>query len=143
METARIVSLLGGEKTLGAKVTASSDLIPVLRAGLKYKSFEAIISRTGLEKEATLKTLGLSPRAMARRKGERRLTATESERIYRLARIAALAEETLGSSEKARLWLLRPNRALNGATPLGLLDTDEGTRQVKAVLGRIEHGVFS
>lgn len=143
METTRIVKILGGEKTLGTKVKSASDLIPVLRAGLKYQSLEALISRMGVSREMALKVLGLSPRAMARRKGERRLSATESDRLYRLARIAAQAEEVLGSPEKAGIWLLRPNRALGQAVPFEMLDTDEGTRQVEAVLGRIEYGVFS
>ncbi len=85
----------------------------------------------------------MSPRTMARRKGERRLSAMESDRLYRLARVAAHAEEVFGGPEKAGTWLLRPNRALGKAVPFELLDTDEGTRQVEAVLGRIEHGVFS
>ncbi len=143
METTRIVKILGGEKMLGAKVRSAADLIPVLRAGLKYQSLEAVISRTGVSREMALKVLGLSPRTMARRKGERRLSAMESDRLYRLARIAAQAEGVFGSPEKAGTWLLRPNRALGQAVPFELLDTDEGTRQVEAVLGRIEHGVFS
>jgi putative toxin-antitoxin system antitoxin component (TIGR02293 family) len=80
---------------------------------------------------------------MARRKEERRLSASESDRLYRLARIAARAEEVLGASEEARRWLVAPNRALGSVAPLSLLDTDEGARQVEAILGRLEHGVFS
>jgi putative toxin-antitoxin system antitoxin component (TIGR02293 family) len=49
----------------------------------------------------------------------------------------------LGSTDKAARWLHTENRALGGQTPLALLDTDLGTRQVEEVLGRIEHGVFS
>ena len=66
----------------------------------------------------------------------------ESDRAYRLVGIAARAEDVLGSAEKAREWLTRPNRALGQVSPLSLLDTDEGARQVEAVLGRIEHGVW-
>ena len=57
--------------------------------------------------------------------------------------IAARAVEVLGSEGKASRWLRRPNRALGGKPPVALLDTDLGTQQVEAVLGRIEHGVYS
>jgi putative toxin-antitoxin system antitoxin component (TIGR02293 family) len=60
-----------------------------------------------------------------------------------VARIVALAEESLGSREKAARWLKRPNRALGNAIPLAHLDTDPGVRQVEDLLGRISHGVYS
>ena len=43
----------------------------------------------------------------------------------------------------ARQWLEEPNRALGGASPLEMLDTDVGAEAVRDVLGRIEDGVFS
>jgi putative toxin-antitoxin system antitoxin component (TIGR02293 family) len=82
-------------------------------------------------------------RTLARRKKEKRLHADESDRLFRVGRIAALAEETLGSKDKAKRWLQKPNRALGGAAPLRLLDTELGARQVEDVLGRIAHGVYS
>ena len=58
-------------------------------------------------------------------------------------RIMIRAVEVLGSREEASRWLHAPNPALGGQTPLELLDTDLGSRQVEDVLGRIEHGVYS
>jgi len=142
METARVVQMLGGEKTLGVKIASASDLIPLVRKGLKYRSLESLIAGIGVARETVLAAIGLSPRTIARRRGERRLSSSESDRVYRLARVAARAGDVLGSAEKAREWLIRPNRALGQVSPLSLLDTDEGARQVEAVLGRIEHGVW-
>lgn len=67
-------------------------------------------------------------------------TSGESDR---LGRVLAHAERVLGTRDKASEWLRRPNRALGGATPLALLDTNSGAAQVDDVLGRLEHGVFS
>ena len=58
-------------------------------------------------------------------------------------RIVMKVAEVLGSQEEASRWLDTPNRALGGRTPLELLDTDLGSRQVEDVLGRIAHGVYS
>ncbi len=69
--------------------------------------------------------------------------SADSNRLARLSRVATLAERTFGSTERAAGWLDRPNRALGGAAPVDLLDTDLGAREVEAVLGRIEYGVFS
>lgn len=138
-----VTELLGGEHTLGVKARSSADLIPAVREGLKYGSLGAFVAHTGLSQEQVLGALGLPLRTIARRKAEERLKPAESDRVYRLARIVARTEEVLGEMEKTREWLLRPNRALGQVTPLSLLDTDEGARQVEAVLGRIEHGVWS
>jgi uncharacterized protein (DUF2384 family) len=37
--------------------------------------------------------------------------------------------------------LRRPSTLLDGEAPLDRLDTDIGTRQVEAILGRIAHGL--
>jgi putative toxin-antitoxin system antitoxin component (TIGR02293 family) len=60
----------------------------------------------------------------------------------RVARVAALAEEVLGSRDEAIEWLQRPNRSLGGRVPFDLVRTDAGAAMVADVLGRLEHGVF-
>jgi putative toxin-antitoxin system antitoxin component (TIGR02293 family) len=82
-------------------------------------------------------------RTLARRRSSRKLAADESDRLYRLARIAARAVGVFGTEDKASAWLRRPNRALGNELPIRLLDTDVGARQVEDILGRIEHGIVS
>jgi putative toxin-antitoxin system antitoxin component (TIGR02293 family) len=88
-------------------------------------------------------SLDLSPRSLQRRRREGRLARYESDRLYRLARIIALAKHYVGDDEKATRWLRRPNRALGGTTPLALIDTELGARAVENVLGRIAYGGVS
>ena len=57
--------------------------------------------------------------------------------------ITALAERVFNDSEKAQVWLIRPNHALGDLAPLFLLDTDTGIAEVKRILGCVEYGVFS
>jgi putative toxin-antitoxin system antitoxin component (TIGR02293 family) len=82
-------------------------------------------------------------RTLARRRQSRKLDADESDRLYRMARVAAHAFSVFGAEDKAAAWLRRPNRALNGELPFHLLDTDVGARPIEDLLGRIEHGVVS
>ena len=73
-----------------------------------------------------------------------RLTSPqESDRLYCLARTFALAAEVLGSSTKAKQWLVSLNWALAGEVPLQWLDNDIGSCQVEEVLLRLSYGVFN
>lgn len=69
------------------------------------------------------------------------LTPEQSDRLLRVARFLALARETFGSRDKALRWLRRETTVLEGETPLNLLDTDAGARQVENLLERIAHGI--
>lgn len=141
--TAEIVEALGGKGTWRRPVRTPEELKAWIRDGLPFASLEAVMKRFGLSREEIAVALDLPPRTLARRKQEQRLQPGESDRLFRLARIAAQATEILGGQVPAGLWLHSENRALGGQIPLDLLDTDLGARQVEEVLGRIEHGVYS
>ncbi|SPE33255.1 hypothetical protein SBA6_270023 [Candidatus Sulfopaludibacter sp. SbA6] len=59
-------------------------------------------------------TLDLSARSLQRRRRAGRLARFESDRLYRLARIVALAKHYLGDDGTATRWVKRTNRALGG-----------------------------
>lgn len=140
---AAIYETLGGPSVLREEASGLTELGERVRRGLPYAALEAVMARLGLSRDQLAQALHLPERTLARRKKERRLHPDESDRLFRLARIAAQAADVLGSTEKAARWLQRPNRALGGRVPLALLDTDAGTREVEEVLGRIEHGIVS
>lgn len=70
------------------------------------------------------------------------LTATEADRVLRIARVAREAERVFGDARKARRWLTTPSAVL-GEVPLRLLSTDAGARDVEAELGRIDWGEYA
>ena len=53
------------------------------------------------------------------------------------------AKEVLGDEKSAQHWLTTPKKALGGQTPIKIARTKAGLESVYALLGRIEHGVFS
>lgn len=114
-----------------------------VREGLPYRSFESVRERLGLSTPETARVLHTPARTLARRRQARQLDPGESDRLYRIARLAAHAVSTFGEEEKAAAWLRRPNRALNGEAPIHLLDTDVGTQEIDDILGRIEHGIVA
>jgi putative toxin-antitoxin system antitoxin component (TIGR02293 family) len=139
---ARLKETLGGPRVLrGAEdLDALADRV---REGLPYAALDAVGKRFAIPLRELTTVLDLPERTLARRKREGRLRPDESDRLVRVGRVAALAEEILGETAKAARWLRRPNRALGGKTPLETLDTDLGASQVETVLHRVEHGVFS
>jgi putative toxin-antitoxin system antitoxin component (TIGR02293 family) len=139
--TRRIVQTLGGAKVV--KAATMDDLRARRQAGLPYASVDAVSAAYHIGAKDLVRILELPLRTLARRKKEKRLHADESDRLLRLGRVAALAEEVLGSREKATKWLHESNPALGHETPLARLDSDLGARQVEDVLIRVSHGVYS
>lgn len=131
---------------LGGRATAqqAGSAISLVRTGLPSSAIERLRARLGFEDEnPILQLMGLSPRTYQRRKQDKKpLDAVSSDRLYRLAKMEALAAEVFQDQDTAVDWLKRPNRAL-GDTPINLLDTEAGTDMVERVLTRIQHGVYS
>lgn len=71
------------------------------------------------------------------------LDAQTSDRLYRLSKIIAIAEEALEGTANARNWLKRAQPGLGGRIPLDLLATQAGADEVEALLRRIDYGVYS
>lgn len=140
--TAAIVEALGGREVRSEPVRSPEELKEWIREGLPFASLERVMDRFGLSREEISWALDLPPRTLARRKQEKKLRRDESDRLFRLVRVAAQATDILGE-ENGKRWLHTPNRALGGNRPLELLDTDLGSRQVEEVLGRIEFGIYS
>lgn len=143
VSTAQLVLALGGKAIFKERTATYDVVVNRVRAGLPYAVLESLADRFDIPRERLIRVLGIPPRTLARRKKERRLPAAESDRVLRVARIAAFAEDVLGEAGKAGRWLQKPNRALGGAIPLDQLDTDLGAERVSQVLGRIAHGVYS
>jgi putative toxin-antitoxin system antitoxin component (TIGR02293 family) len=144
METRVIAQALGGRKVLGKAVKRAHDLTQLVRKGLPAGSVRALAEKLAVGNTALSRKLGIPQRTMTRRLSQRsRLTAAESDRTVRLARVYAHAVEMIGDDEKAVQWLRTPNRALGGERPLDQLDTDIGARAVEDLLGRIAYGVYS
>jgi len=102
---------------------------------------ETVLREVDLPQKQLSTILGIPTRTITRRKEVQQLTSAESDRLYRVARVAVHAASVLGDMDKARAWLKHPNRGLGDEVPLSLLDTDIGTRQVEDVLVRLEYGI--
>ena len=142
-EIISIVEGLGGETALGRPVHTGEDMKAAIREGFPQSVVQALVEASGLTLQEVALSLDLSIRSLRHPKHEDRLATYESDRLYRLARIVALAEHFIGSHKNAIDWLKRPNLVLGGIPPLRFLDTELGALQVKNVSGRIGYGGVS
>ena len=144
METEAIAAVLGGRKVLGKAIKKPDELARLVRKGLPAGSVTALAEKLDVGNTVLSRKLGIPQRTLTRRLSQQsRLTAAESDRTVRVARVYANAVEMIGDEEKAVEWLRTPNRALGGERPLDQLDTDLGSRAVEDILGRIAYGVYS
>jgi len=64
----------------------------------------------------------------------------ESDRLARLARVQAVAEDVFGDTKKADKWLRQGLAVLGGQAPLELAGTEAGVRLLEQILGKIDWG---
>jgi len=141
-ELQSVLRQLGGKRILGRTLATDLDLREAIREGFPHAVLGELMQASGLTLKELAGALDLSARSLQRRR-RGRLARFESDRLYRMARLLALARETLGNGARAGRWLKRTNRALGGVAPIAAIDTELGARQVENILGRIAYGGMS
>jgi|SRR5579859_1918648 len=121
-----------------------AGIIERIEQGLPYAAFERFQKNTGFTHEQLADLVQIPRRTLARRHEAGRLSADESDRLVRAARIYAQALYFFsGDAAEATRWLTTVRRALGGVTPLQMARTEIGAQEVEDLIGRLEHGVFS
>jgi putative toxin-antitoxin system antitoxin component (TIGR02293 family) len=129
------------EDTLGVHVASDHDLAEIVESRLPTKVIGSLI-RNGLT-DSNVYELVIPRRTLSHRKSRRqKLTCEESDRVVRLARTMALAEQVFGDRAKALSWLRGPKRLFQGRAPLELLSSEAGARLVEEALYQIDDGIF-
>jgi putative toxin-antitoxin system antitoxin component (TIGR02293 family) len=129
---------------LGIDTVDNLKLAKKVEAGLSFEAFERVGRVSGLSTDALRGAIRIAPRTLARRRQEKKLSPEESDRLVSLSRLLSLAIELFEGDVRAALnWFTAKNRALGGMSPLSAAATEVGSREVEAVIGRLEHGVFT
>lgn len=118
-----------------------SGRIRMIRAGTRATHLAGAAQALKVPREIIYGLVGI-PASTANRKIAKKedLDAAATERLARLAQMEQMAEDTFGDAATAASWLREENIALGGASPLSLLDTDVGSREVAKVLTAIAYG---
>jgi putative toxin-antitoxin system antitoxin component (TIGR02293 family) len=140
-ESVRIAEVLGGERSLGRRIRTSLELEACAREGFPTDVVEALLEKSVVNSRELFGWIVPRRTLTHRLKKHQRLSVEESNRIARVARIYAQAAETFGDPDQAARWLRKPMRQFRGRTPMEMLETELGSHQVEALLGRISHGL--
>lgn len=133
-----------GVRTLGLRSKNALAAAEAVQQGLSPDTPLRLANVLGVSLSVVGHAVRLAPRTLARRKAQQeRLSVDESERVLRVAALYEQAVAVLGSPEAAQRWLVAPLPVFEGRSPLSLVGTEIGAREVERLLGRLEHGVFS
>ena len=138
-----VFDLLGGKRAIGTEVKRELDFDEEIRRGFRPQVFVSFKANTKLSNSVLSRVLGVSVRTIDRFvvvKGAARIKPVVSDRLYRTARIVALAEDVLEDRGQALEWLASKQKGLGNRMPFDLVETAAGTREVEEELQRIEHG---
>ena len=121
--------------------SSAQTQISEIRKGAPARNLIGVAEAMRVPRERVYHLIGLSS-STAKRKLARdeTLDPLMTERLTRLGAIEKLAEETFGDAELASEWLQTSNLGLGNETPLSMLDTEIGCREVSRVLNAIAFG---
>ncbi len=139
----RIVSVLGGSLQVGHVVNSDIDLIEITRKGLPKSVILTVSSILGISMEKMSALIHVSHRTIQRKQDHELLNVYSTEQILEIAQVISRGIEVMGTIESFVAWLHKDIRGLGYKKPLDFLDTSFGTKLIKDILGRIEHGVYS
>ncbi|HEX3235567.1 MAG TPA: antitoxin Xre/MbcA/ParS toxin-binding domain-containing protein [Gemmatimonadales bacterium] len=140
-DVGRVVQHLGGRKVLREHLASVADVERAVGKGLPYASLTHVIRGYPERQQRHVQEIVLPRSTLQRREGEGRLKPAESERLERIARLTALAEQVWESPEEAQRFLTTDHPMLEGQAPLDLAATDLGTRRVEALLWKLEYSL--
>ena len=136
---AQVYQKLGGRAALGEEVESEADLARVVAGRIPLRAL-VHFTRSGFSEQEVAEYV-IPPRTRRHRKVRREpLTVDESDRLVRLARIQAQAEDVFADAEKANRWLREPLGILDRRSPLEVARTDSGARLIEQILAKIDWG---
>jgi putative toxin-antitoxin system antitoxin component (TIGR02293 family) len=115
--------------------------ISEIRKGAPASNLVGAAEALHLPRERVYELVGLSASTAKRKLAkDEMLDPLMTERLTRLGAIERLAEDTFGDALLASEWLQTLNLGLGNVTPLSMLDTEIGCREVSRVLNAIAYG---
>jgi putative toxin-antitoxin system antitoxin component (TIGR02293 family) len=113
-----------------------------IERGLPLATLDEFSAYSGIPLKNLLEVV-IPPRTLKhRRQRKEPLSAEESDRLARVARIYELAVKVYGNADGGRDWLTSSMRRFEGKTALSMLRTEAGEQAVQEFLIQIDEGMF-
>lgn len=144
MKMMTTVDVLGGTKVLGHKIKNSMDWHALILRGMPAEVISHMNRKWSLSDHFIARIVGVSVSTVSRKRkranmsaGER-LSLVQSDRLYRVARIVALAVKVFEDKASVLKWLNSKQLGLGGRIPLDMLQTAPETAEVENLLSCIK-----
>lgn len=140
IDARNVARIMGGEPGTGRKIRTVRELRQAVEEGLPVEALESTARYVaGDEAGAAEIKYRIVPKTTLHRR--QRLTPEESQRLERLARVTALAEQVWEDRALAHEFLTSPQPQLDGERPVDLARTDLGAREVEDLLMALEYSL--
>lgn len=128
---------------LGLHPADPITILKRVRRGFTFQALERFQKNTQFSTADLAGLVAIRLRTLHRRKQQGRLEPDESDRLLRVSRVFAKALDLCeGDADAACRWFHTPAQALGGERPIAVAGTDLGSREVEALIDRLEHGVL-
>ena len=135
-----VAKVLGGTAILGRRIRSMDDLETTVSRGLPNRALRVAAERVFPSAgDARRVMFRIVPEATFKRRT--RLSAAESERTERMARVIAAAEYAWNDDADAHEWLTKAHPELGNRTPLESAMSELGARRVEELLDRLFYGI--
>ena len=138
----KIAKLLSDSKR-GIKIKSSRDYIELSRKGLTMRQLREVLKFTNLTLKDLSSILSISERQLTRYEDDKILRIDISAQLIQIVELYQFGYEVFENEVNFQKWMNSEIRALGFQVPINLLDTPFGIDEVKNVIGRLEHGVYS
>lgn len=146
----KVVEKADRSSVIAAYDNALAELTRLPLAMTAIERHKAVASGLNVEAYGLLAAKGIGklvldrivkPRTLDHRKAKGEpLSPSESDSLFRVAHITALAEASFGDEAKAMRWLNKPKRRFDGMTPLDMVSTSQGASLVEEMLYQVQEG---
>jgi putative toxin-antitoxin system antitoxin component (TIGR02293 family) len=138
--------MLGGRRLFKREPTTRADVHAAIVGGMPYAAlFHLTDSIITLSEGDVAGVVGISTRTLRRQKETpgKPMPTDLASKTWLFAEILTQAAELFGGREEAERWMTQNAMGLDGARPIDLLCTVQGSDLVKEFLGRLEYGVYN
>ena len=134
---------------------ATKELVPVFATGTNFDKMA--LAKTGITKDSLVSfkqminidydhlsaILGTTKTTLHKKQGKDVFSPSISEKAIALMDVYNYGYEVFEDPDKFNKWVQTNNRALGNRIPIEVMDTIFGIDEVKNIITKIEHGVYS
>lgn len=124
-------------------VLTSFEKMQIIKRGVTKQYLESFKKATSLDYNNLSDALLVTRATLINKKRDEKFNDQVSERIVSIADLYSFGYEVFEDKDNFNQWMFTPNQGLGGEVPFHLINNQYGREEIKNLIGRIEHGVFS